>query len=309
MNINTQELINFLIDKQEVKTISINNLTKLFFNKLKVNNRPGTINGYKSALKPILKYLNNKKIINVNQITTELINEYVNLRFGNVKNVTINKEIKSLKTMINYALDNEYIDKLPFKYKYLKESKPNVKSIDKKDINKIINYFKTCNKNKKFILAFMLILTTGIRTTELVNIKNKNIDLNKMIIKLDYTKNGKQRNIYIVPELKELIIKIMSSNEYLFLDDEQKQMTANNVRCFFKHIKQDLDIKVLSPHKLRHFYATTIYNKSLDIYLTCNLLGHSDIKMTQIYLDIDNKNNQRKNQLYNPINFLDPITN
>ena len=64
-------------------------------------------------------------------------------------------------------------------------------------------------------------------------------------------------------------------------------MTANALRCFFKDIKKELKIDVLSPHKLRHFYATIIYNNSLDIYLTSNLLGHSDVKMTQIYLDID----------------------
>ena len=53
-----------------------------------------------------------------------------------------------------------------------------------------------------------------------------------------------------------------------------------------------------------HFYATTIYNKSLDIFLTSNLLGHSDIKMTQIYLDINTDDYQQKNDLYNPINGL-----
>ena len=85
-------------------------------------------------------------------------------------------------------------------------------------------------------------------------------------------------------------------------------MTPNNLRCFFKRIKKELSIDVLSPHKLRHYYATTIYNNSLDIYLTCNLLGHNDIKMTQIYLDIDNNKNQHKNQIYNPLNYLDPLT-
>ena len=85
-------------------------------------------------------------------------------------------------------------------------------------------------------------------------------------------------------------------------------MGQDNLRMFFKHIKEDLNIDVLSPHKLRHFYATTIYNNSLDIYLTSNLLGHSDIKMTQIYLDLDNNNNQQKNAQFNPLNYLDPLT-
>lgn len=304
MNINTQQLINFLLEQQEIKTITINNLLKLFFNKLKLNNRPGTINSYKSTLKPILKFLDQNKIIYINQVTSDVINQYVTIRFNKVKNITINKEVKSLQTMANFAFENEYIDKIPFKYKKLKETKPHIDKIEEKDIKKILIYFKSCKRDKKYILAFMLILTTGIRTTELINIKNGNIDIKNKIIKLDFTKNGKERKIYIVDELIELLKQIKNNNLYLFNDEENNQMTANNIRKFFQHIKKQLSIDVLSPHKLRHYYATTIYNNSLDIYLTCNLLGHSDVKMTQIYLDIDEKDNQNKNQLYNPLNFL-----
>ena len=174
-------------------------------------------------------------------------------------------------------------------------------TINKNDIIKILNYFKNCFRDKKNILAFMLILTTGIRTNELVNIKNKNIDLKNKIIKLDFTKSGKERYIYIVDELIELVQLVKNNNEFLFNDYENNQMTCNSLRCFFKHLKQNLNIEVLSPHKLRHFYATQLYKNSLDIYLTSQLLGHSDIKMTQIYLDIDNKDNQIKNQKYNPL--------
>ena len=93
----------------------------------------------------------------------------------------------------------------------------------------------------------------------------------------------------------------------LVLDQVTKIITDAN-QTNFTVIKNVLNIDVLSPHKLRHFYATTIYNKSLDIYLTCTLLGHSDIKMTQIYLDINNDKNQEKNQIFNPISLLDPLT-
>lgn len=302
--INTDQLINFLLAANQSKIITISNLYQLFLNKLKLNNRAGTINAYKENLKPIMKYLNDNNIFNSNQITTTLINQYVSIRYGKVKNCTINREICSLKTMLNFALNNDYINEIPFKYKKLKETKSKIESIDKKDIEKILQYFKTSIRNKKYILAFMLILTTGIRTNELINIKNKNIDLENMIIKLDFTKNGKDRKIYIINELKELIINIKNNNEYLFNDKENNQMTCNNIRKFFQHIKKELDIKILSPHKLRHYYATNIYNKSLDIYLTCQLLGHSDIKMTQIYLDIDEKDNQNKHKIYNPLNYL-----
>lgn len=305
--INTEQLIQFLLQNQNIKNMSLDNLLKIFFNKLKMNNRAGTINSYKSTLRPIMRYLKSKNVFLTNQITNEIINEYVSLRYDHVKNTTINREICSLKTMLKYAVDNEFIDSIPFKFKKLKTTKTIIEQIDKNDINKIINSFKDSKKDKKYILAFMLMLTTGIRTTELINIKNKNINLKDKIIRLEFTKNGKERNIYIVPGVLELLKTVMNENEYLFTDNLNNQMTCNNLRCFFKHIKKELGIKVLSPHKLRHFYATSIYTNSLDIYLTSSLLGHSDIKMTQIYLDIDNKQNQNKNEIYNPINSLDPL--
>ena len=93
-------------------------------------------------------------------------------------------------------------------------------------------------------------------------------------------------------------------NLYLFNDHNNQQLTSNALRCFFKHLKKDLEIETLSPHKLRHYYATNLYNKSLDIYLVSNLLGHTNIQTTQIYLDIDNKEHQIKNEFYNPLNDL-----
>jgi integrase/recombinase XerD len=305
--INTEQLIKYLLE-QENKTLSLDQLIKLFYQKLKLNNRKGTINGYTSTLKPIMNYLKRRKIIYVHQITTEIINDYIDTRYGNVKNITINKEVKALKTMLNFAVENDYIDKIPFKFKKLKETKTIIESINSKDINKIINYFNNCLRDKKYILAFMLILTTGIRTTELINIKNHNIDLTNKTILLDFTKNGRNRYIYIVDEIYDLVKEIMDNDYYLFKDNHHEQMTANSLRCFFKHIKKELSIDVLSPHKLRHYYATSIYNNSLDIYLTSTLLGHSDIKMTQIYLDINDNNNREKNQIFNPLIELDPLT-
>ena len=209
--------------------------------------------------------------------------------------------------MLNFAINNEYIDKIPFKFKKLKETKTTIESIEVNDLIKILNYFKTTTRDKKYILAFMLMLTTGVRTTELINIRNENINLKTKKIKLDFTKNGKQRNIFIVDEIIPLLELVMNNNIYLFNDQFNHQMTANNLRLFFKKIKKELNIEVLSPHKLRHFYGTTIYNNSLDIYLTCNLLGHSDVRMTQIYLDINTEDYQNKNTIYNPIKTLDPL--
>lgn len=307
--INTQELIDFLLQHQKKeKTIEIKHAYKIFMNHLQVHNRAGTIKAYKSCLKPLLKYLEVHKIFLSNQITSDLINRYILERKPFVKNNTINKEIISFKTMLNLMIKKKYIDNLNFEFSKLKVEKPIIKAISKSDLNKIIRYFNShavLDKNK---LLFMLITTTGIRTTELLNIKNSNVDLKNLRIYLEFTKTNYPRFIYIKKELIPLFNKVMSNKTYLFNDDFGNQMTDNALRCFFKRLKKELNIDVLSPHKLRHYYATSLYNKSLDIYLVSKLLGHTNIKTTEIYLDINDKNNQIKNDYYNPLNDLDPLT-
>ena len=293
----TNKLIKLLL-QEESKELTISEATTIFFNKLKIHNRPGTYHYYKSALKPILKYINISNINSTQLIDKNVINKYMMSRIGTVKNTTINKEIKALSTMLNYLHEQELISNINFKYKPLPQEEPNVKNINSKDIEKILNYFKTSKTSDINKLAFMLILTTGIRTNELLNIKNSNIDLINKKIYLDFTKTHKPRYIYIVEEIEPLLKKCKTSDIYLF------NISCNRLRLFFKKIKKCLNIEVLSPHKLRHYYRTYIYNKSLDIYMVSKLLGHQEIKTTQIYLSIDSKHNQEMNNKYNPIKEL-----
>lgn len=308
--INTETLINFLLQQQKTeKTIELKLAYKIFFDHLELNNRKGTIDAYTSTLKPLMEYLNDYEIYKSHQIDDSVIDRYIRSRLPHVKNATINKEICSLKTMLNVMIEKGYIDNMNFKFKKLKEEKPEIPQISMKDINKIFRYFDESKITGKYKLIFLLILTTGIRTSELLNIKNKNINLEKKMILLEFTKTHNHRYIYILDELIPLIKDCMSSNTYLFTDDENKhQLSANALRCFFKHTKERAEVEVLSPHKLRHYYATQMYKKSLDIYLVSNLLGHTNIKTTQIYLDINEHENQAKNSFYNPLKDLDPLT-
>lgn len=307
--INTQQLIDFLLNQSQEKSIELRTCYKLFMNHLTIHNRQGTINSYKVQLKPILAYLDRYKIINTSQLSTSIIERYVLWRKPLVKPQTVNKEVKALEIMLRLMIRHNYIDKINFKFIPLKTIKTTIPQITKDSIKKILDYFKTSNVDRNNKLMFLLILTTGIRTSEVINIKNKNIDLQNNTIKLDFTKNGEARNIYIVDQIKELLISTMNNKEFLFYDSHNNQMTANGVRKFFKRLKHTLNIQILSPHKLRHYYATTIYKKSLDLYLVKNLLGHKSLAMTQIYLDIDNSENQKRNSTYSPLNdFCDPLT-
>lgn len=308
-NLNTQELINFLLSQQkEEKTIELSNCYKLFMEHLTLHNRAGTKKSYICILKPIWNYFKKNKIYATHQLTDELINQYALFRIPLVKPQTINKEISALETMLKLMVKYKYIDYVSFHFEKLAVRKTKIESITKQSIDKILNHLKTTNTTNRNKLIFLLILTTGIRTTELINIKTKNIDLDKKKIYLEHTKNKETRYIYLVDDVVTMIRKVIQDTEFLFVDENKNQMSTNALRLFFKYLKKTCNIQVLSPHKLRHYYATNIYNKSKDISLVKDLLGHKSIQMTQIYLDINNEDNQKKNSYYSPLNDCDPLT-
>lgn len=304
--INTQQLIDFLLNQNKEKSIEISTAYRIYIDYINIHKRHGTLESYNAALKPVLTYLKQRRIATTSDVTTDLINQYVLYRKPFVKNQTINREIKYLKAMFNYMIKLNYIDKINFTYEPLKYVKTKIPRIEDSSIKKILDYFDTSRIETKSKLIFLLILTTGIRTSELLNIENKNIDLENNFIKLEFTKNGESRNIYIVEKVKPLIKAIMTNNKYLFLDNHKNKLSANALRLIFRRLKKELNIDILSPHKLRHYYATNIYNKSLDICLVKELLGHKSVTMTQIYLDIDQRNNQVKNSYYSPLNDFRP---
>lgn len=276
-------------------------MLELYFNKLKLYNRQGTFKYYKATLKPIISFIYSQKINNFNDIKTNIINDYVNSRLNIVKNSTLNKEIKALETTINFLIKNEYLEKINFKFKKLPTTKTKIESINKEDIQKIINYLKSnCSITSQLI--FMLMLTTGIRTNELCHIETHNISIEKKSIQLTFTKNKQPRMIYLLDKIVELIKKIYNTNnKYLFQNPNKECFTQNQIILLFKRIKHKLNIDVLSPHKVRHFYATNIYNKTKNINLVKELLGHQTIEITKIYLDINETEIQKSNELYNPL--------
>ena len=154
----------------------------------------------------MIVYFHNHKVYKTNQITTQVIDKYVLKRIKDkVKRVTINKKMVSLNAMMNHLIKKELIDKIHYKYDKLKEEEKISEYVIEKDVNKCLEYLlnneSVCNQHK---LIFLLQLSTGIRRTELTDIMNDNIDLEKKTIYLTYTKSGKPRYIY----LTDFIIQI-----------------------------------------------------------------------------------------------------
>lgn len=299
-------LIKLLKDNQDIKSIEVINGIDLFISFNRKYKRPETIRSYNEHLKPFVNFIETRNIKYTNEITTKILEQYIYiLKSKGNKNITINKRINVIKYMLNYLVSIGLISEYQFNINKLEETQPEITAIHERDLINILEYIS--NKSDKIKLIVLLLISTGIRRTELVNIKASNINFECKQIYLDYTKNKKTRYIYFDEETQVIIKNVMSLNKnkvYLFENKQGIQMKANYITLTLHYIKHELDLKNLSPHKLRHTYGTMLLKNGANMEEVRRLLGHSDYKMTKRYLDYLDEDLKQANALYNPLQLM-----
>ena len=289
------------------KSLELNVALKVYLKMMKSHVRPDTLIYIEENLNLVFKFFFMKKIFETSQIDQKCIDDFIQFSLmNNNKPITINKRIGILKTMLSRLSELNLISLPEFKFKKLKETRAKIEPVKKEDIKKILLQIETMKVSHQLII--FLLISTGIRRNELVHIKVPNIDFKEKSIYLDYTKSGKPRYCYFNSKIEKLITKQIelnhtTDNPYLFaLGDGH--IDKQTVSSMLYKLKRDLNIDVLSSHKIRHYYATELLKNGADIYSVKELLGHSDLEMTQRYLDFTNEEIKRNNFKYNPLNHL-----
>lgn len=159
------------------------------------------------------------------------------------------------------------------------------------------------------ITIIELLFSTGIRISELCNIRIKDINFQDRSLKI-FGKGSKERVLYlgndqVIQSLEkyiELNKNIDEENNYLFLNKFNTQLSEQTVRILLKNIEKDLNLSIhITPHMFRHTFATTLLEKEVDIRYIQNILGHSSISTTQIYTHVTYPK-QKEILIKNPMN-------
>lgn len=307
MNINLNDFVKQLYKQANEKDLEIEIGMQHFLSYQKSNKRPATFKYYELKFNQILNYFDTVNVHNFSQINNEVLINYISyMQSINNKPATINKMIGAIKTLINYLEELEMIEHINIKIKKLKEQEPKIEIIDVETLQEVITYLNE-HKPVQHRLVFQLMLATGIRRTELIFIKRCNIDLDNNSIYLERTKTGPTRYIYFDNLIKELIIHELTfkpTSKYLFVNDSGGQISTATIDSIFQRTKKELNINMLSPHKLRHTYATMIMQQEKDIEQVRLLLGHSTYNMTKRYLHLTNNQLKETSLKCNPLNAL-----
>lgn len=302
MKIDFESFIKKLAIESSIQHVSINTMFELFLEQKKETRSEATYEYYIKQVKNIKKYLELRTVRNTSEINNLTILKYIeHLKQKGNCNKTINKIIQCLIQAMNYMKELDLINHDIPKYNKLKETDKEIQIFNYDDLEYILNIAK--NINQESYLVILLLATTGIRRSELINIKTKNIDLKNKKIYLEFTKNKKARNIFLLDFICDIIKELDPKNEYLFND-----WNVNKIDKLFeklrKHYKQPI-----SPHKIRHMYATTLLKKGANIYQVQQLLGHSKITTTAKYLHTNQNELFEANLMFNPLGEgVDPNT-
>lgn len=302
MNINLNEFVKKLLLEQEKKDISLDVGLSYYLNNVKITKRPGTYIYYRNHLKYVIDELHDRNIFYFSQITNIVIDQLASYfkDCGNC-NATINKKLYSFQIMTNYLVRENLISEPGYKYEKLKETTPLTETVEYSDLKRIITWLSTQSKMKQLI--FKLFATTGVRRTELTRIKKRHIDLTNNCIFLDETKTGNSRYLYITEDIKELIIHELETKpiqNYFFCHLDGTRITTSTIDSLFHQIKKELNI-TLSPHKLRHTFATAILENGGDLEQVRLLLGHTNYQCTKRYLHVKEKKLKEVSTNFNPL--------
>lgn len=221
--------------------------------------------------------------------------EYLNLK--KEKSTSVSRKISSLKSFYKFLYKNDYMDKKDYplvKVTYPKKEKKLPKFLYYNDLLEIINESSKDKDGVRDRLIIEMLYATGVRVSELVNIKLNDIDFNNKRI-IVCGKGKKERIVYYGDYAEEVLNKylkthVRKNNNYLFLNSKGEQITDGGIRYIIDNIMKKLSIKThVTPHVLRHTFATDMLNNGCDIKVVQELLGHSSLKATEIYTHVTNE--------------------
>ncbi len=272
--------------------------------------KPSTFQRYEGVYRIYVKKspIAGTKISNINPIQ---IQKYYNKLSESKTYTQINTLNTILKTFFNWCSKNGYIVKNPClnlsikgkKSDIIKHTMKPVEILNKKEIQTI----KTYLRGSDYELLFLLALGTGLRRGELLALDWNHIDLKKGEIKVE--QSVKEVYVYDSPEKKhvETIIQtpktvnsirtipipsslisklenVQNKKGYLFLDNTNQLLKGKNVSTKWSKILKDCNIPHKKFHSIRHTYGSMLLQKGVDIQTVAELMGHTAISITQLYM-------------------------
>ena len=252
-----------------------------------------TAKAYEADISSFFQWLDNEDLKYKN-LQEDHINQYISFLFQRkMRSSSVNRKISSIKSFYIFLVKRNFLKNSPLndlvtpkQEKYLPES------MSEAEVDKLLNSPDVSNKIENRDKAMIeMLYATGMRISELVNLKITDVDMKRCVVKV-FGKGSKERLVPFGETALDSLRSYLnereqSSSKEIFLSNRGKKMTRvafwQRVKIYL--IRENLKNSI-SPHTLRHAFATHLLNRGADLRSVQLLLGHSDLSTTQIYTHI-----------------------
>lgn len=274
-----------------------------------------TVEAYLTDLKFYAQFLKKyEHVFFVEDIDTQMIEKYMlSLKRKNLSKQTISRKLTSIKEFHKFLKEENITKDNPAKLvDNVKHDKKLPSVLSEEEVTKMIesiNGDTPIDLRNRAILEIMY--GSGLRVSEVCDMRLADVHLNTKYIDI-IGKGDKERIVPIgdlaIETLRKYITDarpILTKNtysEYVFLNYQGKQLSRQSIFKYIKKLAKDNGIETeISPHTLRHSFATHLLNNGVDLRYVQELLGHEDISTTQIYTHLDS------NRLHEMVNEIHPL--
>ncbi len=238
----------------------------------------------------------------IQDVSPYLIEKYKSKRQRDgLKPASINRELSVLKRVFNIAINWDMSDENPVRnVKFLRQPEPRERILNKTEEERLLEA-----SSEHLRPVIVTALHTGMRKSEIANLKWEQVDLRNKEIEVVKTKNGKKRVIPISEELYEkmnALWKSIGNNKFVFQYADPKTGEKRHLKYFrraFENACKRADIKGLTFHDLRHTFASRLVRSGVDLITVKDLLGHYSVKTTERYTHSNQEQKRKAVELLN----------
>jgi len=291
--------------------------------KYEKNLSPKTIEFYEIDLKQFEAFLFEKQInTEISAIDKHVLKSYLK-HISSFKPKTVKRKLATLKALFNFLEFEDILSINPFRKLRVKIKEPKVLPtlMNAYEVQKIFKvayaerdkletsdtaYLLKCRD----IAVLELLFATGIRVSELSELKRENINLHTGVISI----NGKGSKERIIRVCNDEVLKVLNNYQKLFENQIQesgfffinrlgKKLSDQSIRYIIKYYSKEASInKNITPHTFRHTFATLLLEEDVDIKYIQHFLGHSSIATTQIYTHVNSAKQEQILSVKHPRN-------
>jgi integrase len=275
-----------LIVKNKIKEIyeksecMLSDLISQYIELIKIENK--TWDDKIVRLKRFFKFVGDK---NLSEITPAECQGFItNISKTKFTKATVNRYIATIKHLFNKAIEWELLDRNPMRNIKLFRETPRLRFYTASELERLIKAARELSEQKisqnqyLFFYIMMTAIYTGMRLGEIINLKWMDIRDDNFVIQ--NSKSGLKRIVPIKRELMDILKDLPTVNEYIF---PLHRKEADVITKIWHKVRESACVKDGRFHDLRHTFGSNLIKSGVDIVTVKEILGHSDLKMTQIY--------------------------